>query len=222
MRMKKFSWLMSRGALLSIGLLAFLASCPGTADDENGGTTQPSFTYSSGVTAEFGMAQDAVSSAPTWTNQPTGTVTYSIEAPTDGSNLNVTPTVGTNGVVTVPKTADAATEVWTVKAAVGGSKYSASLTVTVTAKDIATVQDFSISVADQDVPPESTFSVTINNAGLNAGTDYGLSIEKKDGAAVEAVTIDNNGLVSISSTIGTGDAGTYTVKAAGKTNYTGE
>ncbi len=93
---------------------------------------------------------------------------------------------------------------------------------TVTATDIATVQGFSISVDDQNVPPESTFPVTINNADLNAGTDYVLSIEKKDGAAVEAVTIDNNGRVSISSTIGTGDGGTYTVKAAGTGNYTGE
>ena len=207
---------MRRGALLSIGLLAFLASCPGTTDD------QPSFTYSSGVTAEYGMAQNAVSSAPTWTNPPTGTVTYSIKGPTDGSKLNIEPTVRTNGVVTVPKTAHAATEDWTVTATVGDSAYTAKITITVTAKDINTVTGFSISVDDQNVPPESTFPVTINNAGLNAGTDYGLSIEKKDGAAVEAVTIDNNGRVSISSTIDTGDTGTYTVKAAGKTNYTGE
>ncbi len=108
--MKKFSWLMSRGALLSIGLLAFLASCPGTTDDENGGTTQPSFTYSSGITAEFGMAQDAASPAPTWTNLPAGAVTYSIEGPPGGSNLNVTPAVGNDGAVTVPKDAHAAAE----------------------------------------------------------------------------------------------------------------
>ncbi len=90
--------------------------------------------------------------------------------------------------------------------------------------DIATVTGFSISVADQNVPPlqESTFSVTINNADLTAGTDYGLSIEKKDGTAVEAVTIDNSGLVSIADTIGTDDTGTYTVTAAGTGKYTGE
>ncbi len=68
---------------------------------------------------------------------------------------------------------------------------------------------------------ESTFSVTINNAGLNAGTDYGLSIEK-DGAQVNGVSINNDGLVSIANTIDIGDTGTYTVKAAGKNNYTGE
>ncbi len=192
--MKKFSWRMRRGALLSIGLLAFLASCTGTTDDE------PSFTYSSGITAAFGMAQDAASSAPTWTNLPTGTVTYSIEAPTGGSKLNVTPTVGSDGVVTVPQEAHAATEVWTVKAAVGDSTYTATITITVTAKDINTVTGFSISVDDKTVPPSkaSTFSVTINKDGLTAGTDYGLSIEK-NGAPVNGVSINDVGLVSIAS-----------------------
>ncbi len=98
-----------------------------------------------------------------------------------------------------------------------------TFTLTVDPKNIADVQSFSISVGDQTLPPlqASTFSVTINNAGLIAGTDYGLSIEK-DGAAVNGVTIDNSGLVSIAATIDTVDTGTYTVKAAGKTNYTGE
>ncbi len=90
--------------------------------------------------------------------------------------------------------------------------------------DIATVQGFSISIGDQTVTVSqaSTFTVTINNADLTAGTDYGLSIEKKDGTAVEAVTIDNSGLVSIADTIGTDDTGTYTVTAAGTGKYTGE
>ncbi len=149
--MKKFIWLMSRGALLSIGLLAFLASCSGTTDND-GGTTQPSFTYSSGVTAEFGMAQDAVSSAPTWTNLPAGTVTYSIEAPTGGSKLNVTPTVGSDGVVTVPQEAYAATEDWTVKAAVGDSTYTATITIAVNPKEhtIGTVS-YTVINASKDV-----------------------------------------------------------------------
>ncbi len=83
---------------------------------------------------------------------------------------------------------------------------------------------FSISVGDQTVTGSqaTTFTVTINNADLTAGTDYGLSIEKKDGTAVEAVTIDNSGLVSIADTIGTDDTGTYTVTAAGTGKYTGE
>ncbi len=212
--MKNFAWLMSRGALLSIGLLAFLASCPGTTDD------QPSFTYSSGITAEFDMAQNAVSSAPTWTNQPTGTIVYSLEGSPQGVSVN-----DATGVVTVAPDADVRnTAQITVTATVGDSAYTAKITITVTAKDIADVQGFSISIGDQTVPPlqASTFTVTINNTRLTAGTDYGLSIEKKDGAPVTAVTIDNSGLVSIANTIGTGDTGTYTVKAAGKTNYTGE
>ncbi len=147
---------MSRGALLSIGLLAFLASCPGTTDDENGGTTQPSFTYSSGVTAEFGMAQDAVSSAPTWTNLPAGAVTYSIEGPPDGSNLNVEPAVGNDGAVTVPKDAHAATEDWTVTAAAGGSAYTAKITITVNPKEhtIGTVSYTAITASkDVEITP---------------------------------------------------------------------
>ncbi len=211
---------MSRGALLSIGLLAFLASCPGTTDDENGGTTQPSFTYSSGVTAEFGMAQDAASPVPTWTNLPAGTIVYSLEGSPQGVSVN-----DATGVVTVAPDADVRnTAQITVTATVGDSAYTAKITITVTAKDIADVQGFSISIGDQTVTGSqaSTFTVTINNTRLTAGTDYGLSIEKKDGAPVTAVTIDNSGLVSIANTIGTGDTGTYTVKAAGKTNYTGE
>ena len=157
--MKKFIWLMSRGALLSIGLLAFLASCTGTTDDE------PSFTYSSGITAAFGMAQDAASSAPTWTNLPTGTVTYSIEAPTGGSKLNVTPTVGSDGVVTVPQEAYAATEDWTVKAAVGDSTYTATITIAVNPKEhtIGTVSYAAISanidVAITSVSPSFTIAL---------------------------------------------------------------
>ncbi len=147
---------MSRGALLSIGLLAFLASCPGTTDDENGGTTQPSFTYSSGVTAEFGMAQDAASSAPTWTNLPAGTVTYSIEGPPDGSSLNVAPAVGNDGAVTVPKDAHAAAEDWTVTAAAGGSTYTAKITITVNPKEhtIGTVSYTAITASkDVEITP---------------------------------------------------------------------
>ena len=117
---------------------------------------------------------------------------------------------------------------YTVTAAGTGSysgMISDTFTLSVAPKDIATVQGFSISVDAQTVPrlQESIFSVAItNNAGLTAGTDYSLSIKKKDGPAVDAVTIDNSGLVSIASTIGTGDHGMFTVKAAGKSNYSGE
>ena len=81
------------------------------------------------------MAQDAASSAPTWTNLPAGAVTYSIEGPPGGSNLNVTPAVGNDGAVTVPKDAHAAAEDWTVTAAAGGSAYTAKITITVNPKE---------------------------------------------------------------------------------------
>ncbi len=215
--MKKFTWLMIRGALLSIGLLAFLASCTGTTDDE------PSFTYSSGITAAFGMAQDAASSAPTWTNLPAGTVTYIIEAPLEGSILNVTPTVGSDGVVTVPQEAHAATEVWTVKAAVGGSTYTATITITVTAKNIADVQDFSISVGDKTATAKSTDSThrAVIGGSLTATTDYTLKITDSSDNVPGFMSIDDNGGITINDSIAVSDRGTYTVTVAGAGNYSG-
>ncbi len=112
---------------------------------------------------------------------------------------------------------------YTVKATGKGNyngEKTANFALTVDAKDITTVTGFDITVGNQTVSSStgSTFPVTINNAGLTAGTDYELSIEK-GGATVAAVTINNDGLVSIAATIVAGDAGTYTVKATGIGNY---
>ena len=112
---------------------------------------------------------------------------------------------------------------YTVKATGKGNyngEKTANFALTVDAKDITTVTGFNITVGNQTVSSStaSTFSVTINNAGLTAGTDYELSIEK-GGATVAAVTINNDGLVSIAATIVADDAGTYTVKATGIGNY---
>ncbi len=112
---------------------------------------------------------------------------------------------------------------YTVKATGKGNyngEKTANFALTVDAKDITTVTGFDITVGNQTVyrSTGSTFPVTINNAGLTAGTDYELSIEK-GGATVAAVTINNDGLVSIAATIVAGDAGTYTVKATGIGNY---
>ncbi len=167
----------------------------------------------------------------------TATVGGSLSAGTD-YDLSITGTgvssgavrIANDGTITIADSIvvnDAGT--YTVKATGKGNyngEKAVTFTLSVDPKDIAKVQGFSISIGDQTVTGSqaTTFSVAItNNAGLTAGTDYGLSIEK-DGAAVNAVTINNDGLVSIKNTIDTGDTGTYTVKAAGETNsnYTGE
>ncbi len=191
--------------------LILLAGCPSADEDSP-------FSYASGIETAHGT--EGQSLAPVWTNLPAGAaVVYSLGGSPQGVSVD-----DATGIVTVGPAADVRdTAQITVKAAVGGTKeYSASLTVTVTAKDIATVTGFSISVDDQNVPPlqASTFTVTINNTRLTAGTDYDLSIEK-DGAAVNGVTIDNSGLVSITATIDADDGGTYNVKATGKNNYIG-
>ena len=151
---------------------------------------------------------------------------YDLSIKKDGAAVTAV-TINNAGLVSIADTigtGDAG--IYTVKATGKGNykgEKTVTFTLTVNSKDIATVTGFSILVDAQTVPPlqASTFPVTINNAGLTAGTDYGLSIEK-DGAAVNAVTIDNSGQVSIADTIGTGDTGIYTVKATGEGNYTGE
>ncbi len=171
--------------------------------------TPPALTYGDGPQMLTAPAVDAANGADT-------AVTYSTSdaAVADVDSGTGELTIAAAGEVTITATS-------TFDTSVKGAQ-----TLTIAQKDIATVQDFSISVDDKTVPRlrASDFSVTINNAGLTAETDYGLSIEKKDGAPVDAVTIDNSGLVFIANTIDTGDTGTYTVKAAGETNsnYTGE
>ncbi len=157
----------------------------------------------------------------------TATTDYTLEITDSSNNVPGFMSIDANGDIAINDSiavSDGGT--YTVTAAGTGSysgTTSADFTLTVNSIDIATVAGFSISVDAQTAPrlQESTFSVTINNAGLTAGTDYGLSIEK-GGVAVDAVSIDNDGLVSIADTIDIGDTGTYTVKAAGTTNYTGE
>ena len=176
------------------------------------------FSYTGAISTIYGTEMQ--SPVPVWTNQPSGSIVYSLDGSPQGVSVN-----DANGVVTVGTAADVRTNApITVKATVDGRKeFSASLTVTVTAIDIALVGGFSITVDNQTVPSltASEFPVTIVTAGLIAGTDYDLSIEK-DGAAVNGVTIDNNsGLVSIANTIDADDAGFYSVKATGKNNYFG-
>ena len=148
---------------------------------------------------------------------------YDLSIKKDGAAVTAV-TINNAGLVSIADTigtGDAGT--YTVKATGKGNyngEKTANFALTVDAKDITTVTGFDITVGNQTVSSStgSTFPVTINNAGLTAGTDYELSIEK-GGATVAAVTINNDGLVSIAATIVAGDAGTYTVKATGIGNY---
>ena len=56
---------------------------------------------------------------------------------------------------------------------------------------------------------------------LIATSDYELTIAGPGGAAVDAVTIDNDGNISIGSGIDKDNTGEYTVTAAGRNNYNG-
>ena len=64
-----------------------------------------------------------------------------------------------------------------------------------------------------------SFMATITS-DLTAETDYDLSVDKA-GTAVDAVTIANDGTITITNAIATTDAGTYTVTATGKGSYEG-
>ncbi len=178
-----------------------------------------SFSYTpAALSAEYGV--ETASGAPTWTpSAPAGTITYEI----DPAVIGVTVEEGTGRVtIAANKSVTTADEPVTVKAMVDGAFYAdATITVSVTAAALSgtlTYADKEISEGSDDTLSGSGTLLT----GLTAGTDYTLSVTKS-GAEVTAVTIDTaSGVITIDNTIATGDAGTYTVKATGKGNYTGE
>ena len=59
--------------------------------------------------------------------------------------------------------------------------------------------------------------MTIDTNGLTAGTDYTLSVTPSNGP----VSIDNNGVITISDNVGSNDARKYTVTATGMGDYEG-
>ena len=171
-----------------------------------------SITFGAPPTLTYGDASQTLTAQVDAVNGADTTVTYSTSdtAVADVNSGTGELTIAAAGEVTITATS-------TFDSSVKGEQ-----TLTIAQKDIATVQGFSISDDGKTVPPlqVSDFHVTINNADLTAGTDYSLSIEK-NGASVAVVTIDNSGQVSTADTIDTGDAGTYTVTANGRGNYTG-
>ncbi len=190
--------------------LILLAGCLSVDEDS-------SFIYTSDITTTYGTAKQ--SPAPDWTNQPAGTIVYSLEGNPQGVSV-----AGATGVVTVGTAADARdTAPITVKATVDGTKeYFAFLTVTVT-RDIATVTGFSIFVDDITVTAKSTdYSHSAEIIGpLTATTDYTLQITDSSNNVPGFMSIDANGDITIADSIAVSDGGTYTVTAAGTGSYSG-
>ena len=118
-----------------------------------------------------------------------------------------------------------------------------SYTVTITGKTNtiyegeAKVVNIQVSVAPKDIA-DTSFAMTFDDKsdanegviashsaasfdtdGLIATSDYELTIAGPGGAAVDAVTIDNDGNISIGSGIDKDNTGEYTVTAAGRNNY---
>ena len=108
--------------------------------------------------------------------------------------------------------------------ATGTGNYKGSKTfdvqVTVSAKTLSAA-GFSIS-GTKTVTALTGGSATATVAGgLTHTSDYTLSIDK-GGSSVTAVTIGNDGTITIGSGITVSDAGDYTITATGQGNYTGE
>ncbi len=182
-----------------------------------------SFSYTPAtLSAEYGV--ETASGAPTWTpSTPAGTITYEIEPAVTGVSIAVADASTGRVTIAANKSVTTADETVIVKAMVDGAFYAdATITVRVTAAALSGT----LTYADKEISEGSgdtlSGSGTLLTGGLTAGTDYDLSVQKA-GADVNEVTIDTvSGTITIDNTIATGDAGTYTVKATGKGNYTGE
>ncbi len=164
-------------------------------------------------------------------------VTQALTLPTTGDNGTTitwvssdTTVIANDGAVTRPDFIGADTSV-TLTATI--TKNSASdtktFTLTVIKKDQVDITNldsaaFSLTVANTTVPALTGATHTAMVGGslsLTAGTDYDLSITGT-GVSSGAVSIANDGTITIADSIVVSDGGLYTVKATGKGNYNGE
>ena len=106
-----------------------------------------------------------------------------------------------------------------------GKTEDVSIQVSVAQKDIA-VTAFAMTFDDKSDANEGTAAshsaASITTDRLIAAADYELTIAKSDGTTVPAVTIANDGSISISSGIDKDNTGEYRVTATGINNYTGK
>ncbi len=104
-----------------------------------------------------------------------------------------------------------------------GATFSATVSITITAKNLADMAvAFTVPATDIDVLAGTggSSSLTISNDGGLSDADYVLSITGPSGV-VAAVTIKYDGTITIGSAIATEDSGEYTITATGTGGYTG-
>ena len=156
------------------------------------------------------------------TKDPTGlTATYSSSDLPTGLSLNSAGEI--SGTPTILQTRATASTIniegtgnW------AGRTYAATVNITIEPKALSDVSAPSFSIAGS----ESVTALTGGSAtatvtgGLTPASDYTLSIDK-GGSSVAAVTINDDGAITIASNITVSDAGNYTITATGQNNYTG-
>ena len=207
-----------------------------TGKNNYGSTTTASFTlsitplaintitYSSDVTAVYNTAMAAV--APT-VDPSDAAATYSI-TPNLNAETGLDFSTATGEISGTPNKILLSSKNYTVTiAGADGTKYegsskTATVNVTVNRKSLADVSGFSVSAANHSTTAKTSgsHSASITSGGLTPGSDYTLSIDK-GGNPVAAVTIDNDGNISIDAGITVSDTGNYTITATGQGNYSG-
>ncbi len=133
------------------------------------------------------------------------------------------------GIVTVAGTADARTEThYTVMVSADGYQpgmLNGAVSITVDQKDFSNAPIFdanSLSAA-VDSQTAASHSILHTGSGYTFRTDYDLSIAPvpSNQNTTGAITIAATGDIGIGSGVTVADAGTYTVTATGKGNYSG-
>ena len=170
------------------------------------------------ITATYDTAITAV--APT--KDPTGlTATYSASNLPTGLSVNSTTGEISGTPTALQTTAADFTIVVTGTGEWAGTNYNARVSITVSPRSLVAA---GLTIA------ANAITVTAGTAGmspvtiggsLTAGTDYTLSIAKNTGATPGAISIGSGGAIAITNAIALADAGTYTVTATGRGNYTG-
>ena len=131
------------------------------------------------------------------------------------------------GIISGTPTAAAAKKDYTITATLAdGTEKTATISITIT-KELVNIanldtSEFSLTVDDTSVTlsTEGSHRATVGGT-LTAGTDYDLSITGP-GVTSGAVSIANDGAITMTSAIALSDTGDYTVTATGKGDYTGE
>ncbi len=165
-------------------------------------------------------------------------VTQDMTLPTTGASgttiswaSDVPGVIANDGTVTRPdvNAANDASVTLTATITKNSESDTKTFTLTVIKKDQVDITNldfaaFSLTVANTTVPALTGATHTAIVGGslsLTAGTDYDLSITGT-GVSSGAVSIANDGTITIADSIVVSDGGLYTVKATGKGNYNGE